>query len=183
LSDPALSRVNAQLASFYELRAAEEPSRDPEALLRFQKAIRAAAVTSNERILDLGAKWGGLAHSIKAAGLSVEYIGFDLSELNVEAAIGAGLTFIRGDVNERLPFNDASFDCVFCLEILEHVAAPLRLLLEIRRVLADTGRAVISVPNPYNWVEVARELFGRHDPEGAPQQLLNAGYAELGGVK
>jgi hypothetical protein len=32
--------------------------------------------------------------------------------------------------------------------------------------LADTGRAVISVPNPYNWVEVARELFGRHDPEG-----------------
>jgi hypothetical protein len=33
-------------------------------------------------------------------------------------------------------------------------------------VLAAGGRAVISVPSPYSWVEVYRELFHRHDPEG-----------------
>ena len=81
-----LSRINAQLSAFYDLRAAEEPSRDPEANLRFRKAIAAAALASNERILDIGAKWGGLAASVKAAGLSVEYVGFDLSEVNADSA-------------------------------------------------------------------------------------------------
>lgn len=166
LSDPVLTRINEQLADFYELRAAEEPSRDPEAALRFRKAIAAAALASNERILDIGAKWGGLASSVRAAGLSVEYVGFDLSDVNADSAREAGLTFIRGDANEGLPFDDSSFDCVFCLELLEHVTAPLKLLIETRRVLRDTGRAVVSVPNPYSWVEVARELLGRPDPEG-----------------
>jgi len=32
--------------------------------------------------------------------------------------------------------------------------------------LAADGRAVVSVPSPYGWVEVYRELAGRHDPEG-----------------
>jgi hypothetical protein len=36
----------------------------------------------------------------------------------------------------------------------------------VRRVLKPTGRAVLSVPNPYSWVEIYRELSGRHDPEG-----------------
>ena len=33
-------------------------------------------------------------------------------------------------------------------------------------MLTPDGRAVISVPSPYSWVEVYRELFGRHDTEG-----------------
>jgi SAM-dependent methyltransferase len=52
------------------------------------------------------------------------------------------------------------------LELLEHLTIPLALLGEIRRVLTEDGRAVISVPSPYSWVEVARELRGRPDPEG-----------------
>ncbi|MBV9360662.1 MAG: class I SAM-dependent methyltransferase, partial [Betaproteobacteria bacterium] len=97
---------------------------------------------------------------------NVHYTGFDLSDVNAAAATEAGLTFIRGDVSEGLPFPDRAFDCVFCLELLEHLTAPLKLLVQIRRVLTDTGRAVVSVPSPYSWVEVARELLGRHDTEG-----------------
>ena len=50
---------------------------------------------------------------------------------------------------------------------LEHLPAPLTLLGEIRRVL-ERRRAgpSLSVPNPYSWVEVYRELFRRPDPEG-----------------
>jgi hypothetical protein len=114
LDDPALSRIAAELAAFYELRAAEEPSRDPEALLRFRKAIAAAELRADERILDLGAKWGGLASSLEEAGLRVAYTGLDVSVANADAASDGGLTFVRGDVGEGLPFDDASFDCVFC---------------------------------------------------------------------
>jgi ubiquinone/menaquinone biosynthesis C-methylase UbiE len=166
LEDPALTRIEARLADFYELRAAEEPERDPEAHLRFGKAIAAAGLTSAERVLDLGAKWGGLAASIDEAGLTLDYTGLDLSEVNADAATKAGLTFVRGDVTDQLPFSNASFDCVFCLELLEHLIVPMKLLLEMRRVLTDGGRAVVSVPSPYSWVELARELLGRHDTEG-----------------
>jgi ubiquinone/menaquinone biosynthesis C-methylase UbiE len=166
VNSPALSRIEAQLAEFYERRAREDPENDPEARLRFRKAIAAAGLASGERVLDLGAKWGGLAVSAREAELTVDYTGFDLSEVNLEAATKAGLIFIRGNVTEKLPFDDASFDCIFCLELLEHLTVPLALLAEMRRVLADAGRAVVSVPSPYSWVEVARELLGRPDTEG-----------------
>jgi len=164
--DDALTVAESRLKDFYELRAVEEPDRDPEALLRFRKAIAAAGLRSGEKVLDLGAKRGGLSDAIVAAGLEVDYTGFDLSQANAEVAEGAGLKFVRGDVTKTLPFDGGSFDCVFCLELLEHLTVPLLLLAEIRRVLGEAGRAVVSVPSPYSWVEVARELLGRPDTEG-----------------
>jgi len=76
------------------------------------------------------------------------------------------MRFVQADVTETLPFENGSFDCIFCLEVLEHVTVPIALLCEVRRLLATGGRAVVSVPSPYSWVELARELLGRHDPEG-----------------
>ena len=155
--------ADERLAAFYEQRAGEEPDSDPEALLRFDKAIAAAELRAGERVLDVGAKWGGLASRLKA---DVTYTGLDLSEENVRRAAAAGLEVRRADVTKRLPVEDGAYDCVFCLELLEHLTAPLALLEEMRRVLASDGRAVVSVPSPYSWVEVYRELVGRHDPEG-----------------
>jgi 2-polyprenyl-3-methyl-5-hydroxy-6-metoxy-1,4-benzoquinol methylase len=155
-----------QLKAFYDLRAAEEPASDPEALLRFDKALAAAELRPGERVLDLGAKWGGLGIRARDAGLEVQYTGLDLSEENVQRAAELALEVRQADVTERLPVGDAAYDCVFCLELLEHLTAPISLLAEVRRVLKDDGRAVVSVPSPYSWVEVFRELFHRHDPEG-----------------
>ena len=155
--------ADERLAAFYEQRAAEEPASDPEALLRFDKAIAAAALRPGERVLDVGAKWGGLASRLQ---VDVAYTGLDLSEENVRKAAAAGLDIRHADVTKPLPVDDGAFDCVFCLELLEHLTFPLALLEELRRVLTPDGRAVISVPSPYSWVEVYRELFGRHDTEG-----------------
>lgn len=182
MSEPARARISAQLKAFYELRAAEEPARDPEALLRFRKALTAAQLISGERILDVGAKWGGLASAIESVGITVDYTGFDLSEVNTEAAAGAGLKFVRGDVSEALPFGEASFDCVFCLELLEHLSSPVDLLVEMRRVLTHAGRAVVSVPSPYSWVEVVREISGRHDTEGHLNSLPTPIMQNLAGL-
>lgn len=171
--------MDERLKEFYELRAAEEPPNDPEATLRFRKAIDAAGLQPGETVLDLGAKWGGLAASID---VQVDYTGLDLSEVNAEAAAKAGLTFVRGDVTQPLPFADASFDCVFCLELLEHLIAPVRLLAEIHRVLKAGGRVVVSVPSPYSWVEVARELFGLHDSEGHLNAFTSPVMENLAGL-
>jgi cyclopropane fatty-acyl-phospholipid synthase-like methyltransferase len=155
-----VATADERLAAFYEQRAAEEPASDPEALLRFDKAVAAAALRPGERVLDVGAKWGGLASRLPHG---VDYVGLDLSAENVRRAT---VDVRLADVTKRLPVGDAEFECVFALELLEHLTTPLALLEELRRVLVPDGRAVVSVPSPYSWVEVYRELVGRHDPEG-----------------
>lgn len=155
-----------RLKAFYDLRAKEEPPDDPEARLRFRKAVAAAALRPGERVLDVGAKRGGLGAYLRESGLDVSYTGTDLSEENIAAAAADGLDVRLADVEQPLPFEDGSFDCAFCLELLEHLVTPVALLEEVRRVLAGRGRAVVSVPSPYSWVEVARELLGLPDTEG-----------------
>jgi 2-polyprenyl-3-methyl-5-hydroxy-6-metoxy-1,4-benzoquinol methylase len=161
-----MASADQRLKAFYELRGAEEPASDPEALLRFDKALIAADLRPGERVLDLGAKQGGLGMRARKAGLDVNYTGLDLSEENVRTAAALSLDVKQADVTKRLPVADADYDCIFCLELLEHLTSPLTLLDEMRRVIKEDGRAVISVPSPYSWVEVYRELFHRHDPEG-----------------
>jgi SAM-dependent methyltransferase len=81
-------------------------------------------------------------------------------------AAALGLDVRLSDASRPLPIDDRQYDSVICLELLEHLMTPVGLLGEIRRVLKPDGRAVLSVPNPYSWVEIYRELFGRPDPEG-----------------
>jgi 2-polyprenyl-3-methyl-5-hydroxy-6-metoxy-1,4-benzoquinol methylase len=155
-----------RLRAFYDVRAAEEPETDPEAMLRFRKALRAAELQPGERLLDIGAKWGGLGACARSLGLDIDYTGLDLSEANVQKAGALGLDVRQADASAPLPIADDEYDCVTCLELLEHLPTPVGLLGEIARVLKPDGRAILSVPNPYSWVEIFRELFGRPDPEG-----------------
>lgn len=157
---------DARLKAFYELRAREEPESDPEAALRFEKALRAADLSPGQRLLDVGAKWGGLGQCASRLSLDIEYTGLDLSEANVRRAAELGLDVRLADASQRLPVGDQEYDCVVCLELLEHLTSPLAVLGELRRVLKPRGRAIVSVPNPYSWVEVYREVFRRTDPEG-----------------
>jgi 2-polyprenyl-3-methyl-5-hydroxy-6-metoxy-1,4-benzoquinol methylase len=161
MSDP-----EARLKAFYDLRASEEPEVDPEAALRFRKALRAADLAPGERLLDIGAKWGGLGECARSLGINIIYTGLELSEANVDKAAELGLDVRLADASAPLPIDDRQYDCVVCLELLEHLPAPIGVLGEIHRVLKSDGRAVVSVPNPYSWVEIYRELFGRPDPEG-----------------
>jgi SAM-dependent methyltransferase len=51
---------------------------------------------------------------------------------------------------QRLPFGDACFDRVICSEVLEHVADPARVALELARVLKPGGLLAVSVPTPWS---------------------------------
>jgi SAM-dependent methyltransferase len=67
---------------------------------------------------------------------------------------------------DRFPYEDASFDTVLACEILEHlVMDPMHMLLEIHRVLQDSGAMVLTTPNSTSYTSVARVLTRSANPQ------------------
>jgi ubiquinone/menaquinone biosynthesis C-methylase UbiE len=106
----------------------------------------AAAVGPPARILDVGCGTGDMAGWLMKRGYRVA--GVDIAEpmvLRARERWPEG-QFEVGD-GERLPFDNASFDAVVCLGVIEYLDADGRALAEIRRVLKPGGAAVISTPS------------------------------------
>ncbi len=59
----------------------------------------------------------------------------------------AALAATSADMEATLPFPDASFDLIACVEGIEHVVDRHRTLRELRRVLKPGGRMLITTPN------------------------------------
>ena len=96
-------------------------------------------VAENSRVLEVGSGLGMLAGDVAAAASGVQVIGVELSAAQI-AVCGsrAGVTFVQGDAH-ALDFPDGSFDLVYVRYLLEHVADPVRVLREMRRVARPGG--------------------------------------------
>ena len=53
-------------------------------------------------------------------------------------------TDINADVTKKLPIGDNSFDSVVCIQLLEHVNKPQKVINEIYRVLKDDGVCLLT---------------------------------------
>lgn len=79
----------------------------------------------------------------------------------------AGIDIVCGDIRGsvlELPIGSLGFDTVVLCEILEHLENPARAIREAARVARE--RLIISVPNEYSLVRLARLATGREiEPE------------------
>ena len=84
----------------------------------------------------------------------------------MEEARRKGVDAIAFDLNSGapLPYPDASFDVVVCIETLEHVLPTDRLLAEIRRVMKPGGIGIIDVPRLDSFLNVGLLLLGYQPP-------------------
>lgn len=99
------------------------------------------------RILDLGCGHGYDTVAMREAGAEVVALDMDPAKL---WATGEPLPgSVRGDAT-RLPFPDASFDGIYCSNLLEHTPSTPPVFDEIERVLRPGGWAWVSWTNWYS---------------------------------
>jgi len=114
------------------------------------------------RLLDVGCGKGDLMNAARASGRCSTAVGVDIAESAVEIARGRGFDARVHDLNDSpLPFEDASFDCVTFMAVLEHVFDPHFAVSEVRRVLKPRGCLILAVPNAASFSNRARLLVGR----------------------
>jgi SAM-dependent methyltransferase len=116
------------------------------------------------RVLDLGCRYGALTRAYLEGN---DVVGVDVDREALAEAATLGIETVWADVDEPLPFPDASFDVVVAGELIEHLRDPERLVAEARRVLRPGGTFVASVPNFFRLRNRLAMLAGRpldHDP-------------------
>lgn len=97
---------------------------------------------NHRRVLDLPCGTGALSHMLLERGLEVVS-----ADLNADALAIPGRSCVRADLNARLPFEDAEFDALACIEGIEHIENPHLLAREANRILRTGGRIYVSTPN------------------------------------
>ena len=128
-----------------------------------------------KHVLDLGSGIGILAIAFQKLGATV--VGMDkfifpqavdnpykVHEFDALASIWkkAGIEVVPGDILERLPFRDESFDVVNCDATIEHLHhSPKGLFAEAHRVLKPGGMVLVTTPNAANLLRRIRFLIGR----------------------
>jgi glycosyltransferase involved in cell wall biosynthesis/2-polyprenyl-3-methyl-5-hydroxy-6-metoxy-1,4-benzoquinol methylase len=125
---------------------------DPDAANNTAAAIYRLAGDGGERVLDLGSGPGIVAAALQRdAGKQVTCL--DVSELSLARAREAGVARTvhadLGDPSWPDAIGDGAYDVIILADVLEHLYDPGAVLdvLHDRRLLADDGFIVISIPN------------------------------------
>lgn len=117
-----------------------------------------------KHVLDLGCGTGYGSHFLAGFG-AASVVAADIDQTALDYAKSnyahPNIKHMQVNGNDPLPFEDGSFDFVFCSQVIEHIVKPGALMKEIRRVLKKGCFCLITAPN--------KELF-TPDPEHADNE-------------
>jgi 2-polyprenyl-3-methyl-5-hydroxy-6-metoxy-1,4-benzoquinol methylase len=118
---------------------------------QFEKEVIPYLPAKNKEIevLDLGCGIGSLIESCKKKGYS-NLIGIDISDQQVDIAHQLGVhEVIKADIFEYLKRQDAAFDVISGMDIIEHFTKDelVELIVLIKKALRKGGMAIFRTPN------------------------------------
>src|SRR5262252_6914283 len=104
------------------------------------------------RMLNLGCGTGGFSVAAERAGALTWGVDMDPDAVAIAHARHPHGRVVRAAA-ESLPFRAESFDVVYCMSTLEHVADSGRVLSEIARVLEPNGVLYLHTPSRWSCFE------------------------------
>jgi SAM-dependent methyltransferase len=111
--------------------------------------LRRYGLARGSRWVDIGCGPGGNLHLLDAMQPSA-VVGVDLSAVALELAAknAPAATLVSADLNDRLPFDDASFDVATIFNVLYHqwVNSESAVLSEIHRIVRPGGLLLLTEP-------------------------------------
>lgn len=174
------AKTNPSRSEGFQPIAVESPSSHPilfwfRCLIDLQlgtivRYLRPALKQVTGKVLDVGAgqsPWRAWLLS------STSYQGIDVGYANEFGMSGNRSDIIYYD-GKLIPFGDAVFDCVLCIEVLEHSEDPQLLIAEIARVVRSQGTVLLTVP----WA--ARQHHLPHDYHRFTRERLQALFVQNG---
>jgi len=119
---------------------------------------------NTEALLDVGCNVGEFLAQCRRERPNLRLAGIDINHSAVaKAQIRLPGVEIHQGFGYELPFADSSFDCVTCIEVIEHVPAAQRpmLVAEIRRVLRPGGVLILRCPHAgiFSWLDAQNFRF------------------------
>ncbi len=140
-------------------------------------ARQAAALAPGSRVLDVGA--GPCRY--RKLFRHCDYRAHDFAQLPPQQVRGGcyGKLDYVSDILS-LPVADASFDCVLCTEVLEHVPEPIRAIREMARVLRPGGRLTLTAPLRSGIHQEPYHFYGGFSPSWYERFLPEAAFTDLG---
>ena len=115
-----------------------------------QIAKRLTPPGDGKTALDLGARFGEQTRWLRQKGYRVISVDVEPRFVGCDQV----------DANQTLPYQDESFDFVWCSEVIEHLENPIFSLSELLRVTRQGGRIVLTTPNSYMWLFAILNVFG-----------------------
>lgn len=127
-----------------EAYIAEERARRVTCRRLLDRAARMLGDDPSPRVLDVGCGPGLLLDEAQRRGWRP--YGVELSSWGVERTRAHGVEVFHGTLEEAA-FPDGAFDAVFLIDVIEHLADPIRALKEVTRVLRPGGTLCLVTPD------------------------------------
>ena len=146
---------------------------DRDAWVKHQVAL----VKPGSQVLDVGAggcpyrRW--FSHCIYR---SQDFARLDPGQLRERSGYG-DIDYICDAT--AIPVPDRSFDVVLCTEVLEHVPDPVKVVMEIGRVLKAGGKLLLTAPLGSGLHQEPYHFYGGYTPHWYHRFLKEAGFKEI----
>ena len=147
VSSPIRHNSKEGLNEFYSDAEAVASFLDPGFYDRVLDLLVAHGVDyEQKRVADVGCGTGGLLKALQGRDQAQSLIGFEYSERALDLARKQvpGVEFCSFDIYEG---SSRDFDVIFCIEVLEHLLHPDKALRNVVGMLAESGVALLTVPN------------------------------------
>jgi 2-polyprenyl-3-methyl-5-hydroxy-6-metoxy-1,4-benzoquinol methylase len=127
---------------------------------RIKRILDLLGDVKGKKILDIGCSQGVFGKILKDRGAIVT--GCDISSQHIDIArMSLDRAFVFDVENDDFSVFDDDFDFIIASELIEHLFLPKKFLINIKSIMSDNTKLIITTPNFLMWSHRIKMLFGK----------------------